>query len=88
MFTPLPHKHPKNANECVTSDILVTLGEGSGHRCGLHLEPLQKVRDRGGGGNSTYLHPPRAATDASISLGQFLCIASFGTVMLFHAVFS
>jgi hypothetical protein len=44
VLTAFPRKHLMNAYESVTSNILVTLHEGGGHRCNLCLEPSQKIR--------------------------------------------
>jgi hypothetical protein len=43
MLTTSPREHLKNDNESVTSDILVALCEGCGHRLDLHLKPLEEV---------------------------------------------
>jgi hypothetical protein len=44
MLTTSPNEHLKNANESVTSDILVALRKGCGHRLYLCLKPLEEVR--------------------------------------------
>jgi hypothetical protein len=43
MLKTSPDEHLKNANESITSDILVALHEGCGHRLDLHLKPLEEV---------------------------------------------
>jgi hypothetical protein len=44
MLTTSPGEHLKNINGSVTSDILIALCEGCGHRLDLRLKPLEEVR--------------------------------------------
>jgi hypothetical protein len=43
MLTTCPGEHLKNANESATSDILVALCEGYGHRLDLRPTPVEEV---------------------------------------------
>jgi hypothetical protein len=42
MFATLFYKHMKNANESITSDILIAFPQGCGHRLYLRSKPLKR----------------------------------------------